>query len=216
MLWHIYMTWKLQPLLAGNFWATFKKFFSIVWEIFAHPHTHTHHPLLSSLHCLMNIFLSFFIIFFIPLLSLLITFFAFFPLCILPTCPLVGSFFSLSLLNAIWSYSFFSLLTALSLSPTLSPYLLPPSGRQKAFKDTSQYVVGELSALESEQRHIDARAARVEKRLRYLMDTGSLGPITLEKLFWQIERVHARTHAHTHTHESSQGVSMCVFMCFIF
>uniref|UniRef100_A0A8C2XN56 EH domain binding protein 1 n=1 Tax=Cyclopterus lumpus TaxID=8103 RepID=A0A8C2XN56_CYCLU len=43
----------------------------------------------------------------------------------------------------------------------------------KAFKDTSQYVVGELSALESEQRHIDARAARVEKRLRYLMDTGN-------------------------------------------
>uniref|UniRef100_A0A672GSX1 EH domain binding protein 1 n=1 Tax=Salarias fasciatus TaxID=181472 RepID=A0A672GSX1_SALFA len=42
-----------------------------------------------------------------------------------------------------------------------------------AFKDTSQYVVGELSALESEQRHIDARAARVEKRLRYLMDTGN-------------------------------------------
>uniref|UniRef100_A0AAZ3QU19 EH domain binding protein 1 n=1 Tax=Oncorhynchus tshawytscha TaxID=74940 RepID=A0AAZ3QU19_ONCTS len=43
----------------------------------------------------------------------------------------------------------------------------------KAFKDTSQYVVGELSALESEQRHIDTRAARVEKRLRYLMDTGN-------------------------------------------
>uniref|UniRef100_A0A8C6Q024 EH domain binding protein 1 n=1 Tax=Nothobranchius furzeri TaxID=105023 RepID=A0A8C6Q024_NOTFU len=42
-----------------------------------------------------------------------------------------------------------------------------------AFKDTSQYVVGELSALESEQRHIDARAACVEKRLRYLMDTGN-------------------------------------------
>uniref|UniRef100_A0A674PND8 EH domain binding protein 1 n=1 Tax=Takifugu rubripes TaxID=31033 RepID=A0A674PND8_TAKRU len=44
---------------------------------------------------------------------------------------------------------------------------------QKAFKDTSQYVVGELSALESEQRHIDARAACVEERLRYLMDTGN-------------------------------------------
>ncbi|KAJ7987447.1 hypothetical protein DPEC_G00326570 [Dallia pectoralis] len=48
-----------------------------------------------------------------------------------------------------------------------------PSEDEKAFKDTSQYVVGELSALESEQRHIDARAARVEKRLRYLMDTGN-------------------------------------------
>ncbi|XP_030643310.1 EH domain-binding protein 1 [Chanos chanos] len=42
----------------------------------------------------------------------------------------------------------------------------------KAFKDTSQYVVGELAALESEQKQIDTRASRVEKRLRYLMDTG--------------------------------------------
>uniref|UniRef100_A0A8C5AW46 EH domain binding protein 1 n=1 Tax=Gadus morhua TaxID=8049 RepID=A0A8C5AW46_GADMO len=41
------------------------------------------------------------------------------------------------------------------------------------YYDTSQYVVGELSALESEQRQIDTRAARVEKRLRYLMDTGN-------------------------------------------
>ncbi|XP_069568980.1 EH domain-binding protein 1 isoform X7 [Brachyistius frenatus] len=48
-----------------------------------------------------------------------------------------------------------------------------PFEEEQAFKDTSQYVVGELSALESEQRHIDARAARVEKRLRYLMDTGN-------------------------------------------
>ncbi|XP_036402374.1 EH domain-binding protein 1 isoform X2 [Megalops cyprinoides] len=44
---------------------------------------------------------------------------------------------------------------------------------EKAFKDTSQYVVGELAALESEQRQIDARASRVERRLRYLMDTGN-------------------------------------------
>ncbi|XP_077468634.1 EH domain-binding protein 1 isoform X1 [Stigmatopora argus] len=51
--------------------------------------------------------------------------------------------------------------------------ILRPFEEEKAFKDTSQYVVGELSALESEQRHIDARAARVEKRLRYLMDTGN-------------------------------------------
>ncbi|XP_023696466.1 EH domain-binding protein 1 isoform X6 [Paramormyrops kingsleyae] len=43
----------------------------------------------------------------------------------------------------------------------------------KAFKDTSQYVVGELTALESEQKQIDTRASRVEKRLRYLMDTGN-------------------------------------------
>ncbi|KAJ8405125.1 hypothetical protein AAFF_G00330460 [Aldrovandia affinis] len=48
-----------------------------------------------------------------------------------------------------------------------------PSEDEKAFKDTSQYVVGELCALESEQRQIDSRASRVEKRLRYLMDTGN-------------------------------------------
>ncbi|KAM4694082.1 EH domain-binding protein 1 isoform 2-T2 [Discoglossus pictus] len=42
----------------------------------------------------------------------------------------------------------------------------------KGFKDTSQYVVGELAALENEQNQIDTRAALVEKRLRYLMDTG--------------------------------------------
>ncbi|XP_016343460.1 EH domain-binding protein 1 isoform X4 [Sinocyclocheilus anshuiensis] len=47
----------------------------------------------------------------------------------------------------------------------------PTEDEQKAFKDTSQYVVGELAALESEQRQIDTRASRVEKRLRYLMDT---------------------------------------------
>uniref|UniRef100_UPI00358E466D EH domain-binding protein 1 isoform X2 n=1 Tax=Myxine glutinosa TaxID=7769 RepID=UPI00358E466D len=39
-------------------------------------------------------------------------------------------------------------------------------------RDTSQYVVGELSALENEQSQIDNRAARVEKRLRFLMETG--------------------------------------------
>uniref|UniRef100_W5NGQ3 EH domain binding protein 1 n=1 Tax=Lepisosteus oculatus TaxID=7918 RepID=W5NGQ3_LEPOC len=44
---------------------------------------------------------------------------------------------------------------------------------KKGFKDTSQYVVGELAALESEQKQIDTRAALVEKRLRYLMDTGN-------------------------------------------
>ncbi|KAM6179222.1 EH domain-binding protein 1 isoform 4-T4 [Erethizon dorsatum] len=42
----------------------------------------------------------------------------------------------------------------------------------KGFKDTSQYVVGELAALENEQKQIDTRAALVERRLRYLMDTG--------------------------------------------
>lgn len=61
-------------------------------------------------------------------------------------------------------------------------------------------MVGELSALESEQRHIDARAACVEERLRYLMDTGTPSPITLEKLFWQIERTHT--------------LHVCVCLCF--
>lgn len=70
-------------------------------------------------------------------------------------------------------------------------------------------MVGELSALESEQRHIDARAARVEKRLRYLMDTGTPSPITLEKLFWQIER----THAHTHACTLREFVCVCVYLC---
>ncbi|KAM6179224.1 EH domain-binding protein 1 isoform 6-T6 [Erethizon dorsatum] len=47
-----------------------------------------------------------------------------------------------------------------------------PSEDEKGFKDTSQYVVGELAALENEQKQIDTRAALVERRLRYLMDTG--------------------------------------------
>ncbi|KAL6037554.1 hypothetical protein STEG23_001544, partial [Scotinomys teguina] len=46
-----------------------------------------------------------------------------------------------------------------------------PSEDEKGFKDTSQYVVGELAALENEQKQIDTRAALVETRLRYLMDT---------------------------------------------
>ncbi|XP_067288595.1 uro-adherence factor A isoform X2 [Pseudorasbora parva] len=39
--------------------------------------------------------------------------------------------------------------------------------------DTNQYVLSELQALETEQKHIDSRAAVVEKRLRKLMETGS-------------------------------------------
>ncbi|KAM7385292.1 hypothetical protein PAMP_001380 [Pampus punctatissimus] len=61
-----------------------------------------------------------------------------------------------------------------------------PFEEEKAFKDTSQYVVGELSALESEQRHIDARAARVEKRLRYLMDTDLGGGADDWAIHWLI------------------------------
>ncbi|XP_051971720.1 EH domain-binding protein 1-like protein 1 isoform X7 [Xyrauchen texanus] len=40
-------------------------------------------------------------------------------------------------------------------------------------QDTNQYVLSELQALESEQKHVDSRAAIVEKRLRRLMETGS-------------------------------------------
>ncbi|XP_051763746.1 uncharacterized protein ehbp1l1b isoform X5 [Ctenopharyngodon idella] len=40
-------------------------------------------------------------------------------------------------------------------------------------QDTNQYVLSELQALETEQKHIDSRAAVVEKRLRKLMETGS-------------------------------------------
>nr|XP_021335036.1 EH domain-binding protein 1-like protein 1 isoform X2 [Danio rerio] len=39
--------------------------------------------------------------------------------------------------------------------------------------DTNQYVLSELQALETEQKHIDSRAAVVEKRLRRLMESGS-------------------------------------------
>ncbi|XP_061103364.1 nascent polypeptide-associated complex subunit alpha, muscle-specific form-like isoform X9 [Conger conger] len=40
-------------------------------------------------------------------------------------------------------------------------------------QDTSQYVLSEIKALENEQKHIDTRAAIVERKLRYLMETGS-------------------------------------------
>uniref|UniRef100_A0A8C2EV77 EH domain-binding protein 1-like protein 1 n=1 Tax=Cyprinus carpio TaxID=7962 RepID=A0A8C2EV77_CYPCA len=40
-------------------------------------------------------------------------------------------------------------------------------------QDTNQYVLSELQALETEQKHIDSRAAVVEKSLRKLMETGS-------------------------------------------
>uniref|UniRef100_A0A671PSQ7 EH domain binding protein 1-like 1b n=1 Tax=Sinocyclocheilus anshuiensis TaxID=1608454 RepID=A0A671PSQ7_9TELE len=40
-------------------------------------------------------------------------------------------------------------------------------------QDTNQYVLSELQALETEQKHIDSRAAVVEKRLRKIMEMGS-------------------------------------------
>ncbi|XP_026226489.1 EH domain-binding protein 1 isoform X6 [Anabas testudineus] len=48
-----------------------------------------------------------------------------------------------------------------------------PSKPEAETMDTSQYVLSELAALETEQKHIDSRAAVVERRLRNLMETGS-------------------------------------------
>ncbi|XP_046876084.1 nascent polypeptide-associated complex subunit alpha, muscle-specific form isoform X3 [Hypomesus transpacificus] len=45
--------------------------------------------------------------------------------------------------------------------------------KEEATMDTNQYVLSELQALETEQRHIDSRAGVVERRLRRLMETGS-------------------------------------------
>ncbi|XP_044077809.1 mucin-17 isoform X4 [Siniperca chuatsi] len=51
----------------------------------------------------------------------------------------------------------------------------PPKHEEETMclQDTSQYVLSELAALETEQKHIDSRAAVVERRLRSLMETGS-------------------------------------------
>ncbi|XP_071316248.1 uncharacterized protein ehbp1l1b isoform X3 [Trachinotus anak] len=48
-----------------------------------------------------------------------------------------------------------------------------PPKQETETMDTSQYVLSELAALETEQKHIDSRAAVVERRLRSLMETGS-------------------------------------------
>ncbi|KAM9332916.1 EH domain-binding protein 1-like protein 1 isoform 2-T2 [Pholidichthys leucotaenia] len=48
-----------------------------------------------------------------------------------------------------------------------------PPKQEEETMDTSQYVLSELAALETEQKHVDSRAAVVERRLRSLMETGS-------------------------------------------
>ncbi|XP_015279422.1 PREDICTED: EH domain-binding protein 1-like protein 1 isoform X2 [Gekko japonicus] len=66
-------------------------------------------------------------------------------------------------------------------SSTTSQNLIQDSGLKNStneeevpkFQDTSQYVVAELRALETEQRQIDGRAAIVEKELRGLMESGA-------------------------------------------
>ena len=42
----------------------------------------------------------------------------------------------------------------------------------QALLDTSQYVSGEMAAVEREQKQIDERAAQVEWELRQVMDKG--------------------------------------------
>ncbi|XP_047234742.1 uncharacterized protein LOC124876195 isoform X22 [Girardinichthys multiradiatus] len=50
----------------------------------------------------------------------------------------------------------------------------PPKQEETMYlQDTSQYVLSELAVLETEQKHIDSRAAVVERCLRSLMETGS-------------------------------------------
>ncbi|XP_030193612.1 EH domain-binding protein 1-like protein 1 isoform X7 [Gadus morhua] len=46
-------------------------------------------------------------------------------------------------------------------------------GKAEESQDPSQYVQSEMAALESEQKHVDTRAAVVERDLRGLMETGS-------------------------------------------
>ncbi|KAK2828170.1 hypothetical protein Q5P01_019204 [Channa striata] len=47
-----------------------------------------------------------------------------------------------------------------------------PPKQEAETMDTSQYVLSELAALESEQKHVDSRAAVVEQQLRSLMESG--------------------------------------------
>lgn len=51
-------------------------------------------------------------------------------------------------------------------------------------QDISQYVLGEMQALEAEQRQIDRRADIVEKKLRRLMESGkSLSTVVRVPIF---------------------------------
>uniref|UniRef100_A0A3B4B1Z8 EH domain binding protein 1 like 1 n=1 Tax=Periophthalmus magnuspinnatus TaxID=409849 RepID=A0A3B4B1Z8_9GOBI len=60
-----------------------------------------------------------------------------------------------------------------SKTPVAPPRATNKTVSSQRLQDTSQYVLSELSALETEQKHIDSRAAVVERRLRSLMETGS-------------------------------------------
>ena len=45
-------------------------------------------------------------------------------------------------------------------------------------REVSQYLAGELAALEREQAQIDAQAAKLEKRLRRVMEAGETRAVT--------------------------------------
>uniref|UniRef100_A0A8C9X071 EH domain binding protein 1 like 1 n=1 Tax=Sander lucioperca TaxID=283035 RepID=A0A8C9X071_SANLU len=61
-----------------------------------------------------------------------------------------------------------------SINPVPAPRFVNKTAKSGlCLQDTSQYVLSELAALETEQKHIDSRAAVVERRLRSLMETGS-------------------------------------------
>ncbi|XP_069821399.1 EH domain-binding protein 1-like protein 1 isoform X2 [Dendropsophus ebraccatus] len=65
--------------------------------------------------------------------------------------------------------------TSTSSSSTVTPTPETPGKEEEAMvlKDTSQYVISELAALEHQQEEIDSRAAIVEKDLRLLMESGN-------------------------------------------
>ncbi|XP_066506786.1 EH domain-binding protein 1-like protein 1 isoform X5 [Hoplias malabaricus] len=58
-------------------------------------------------------------------------------------------------------------------SPTGISESRPVRDDSTYLQDAGQYVESEIKALEAEQRHIDTRAAAVERRLRTLMETGA-------------------------------------------
>ncbi|NWZ30155.1 EH1L1 protein, partial [Asarcornis scutulata] len=51
----------------------------------------------------------------------------------------------------------------------------PAEEETPRLRDTSQFVVAELAALEREQGRVDARARSLERELRALMDSGTGG-----------------------------------------
>uniref|UniRef100_A0A3Q4GBY7 EH domain binding protein 1 like 1 n=1 Tax=Neolamprologus brichardi TaxID=32507 RepID=A0A3Q4GBY7_NEOBR len=84
--------------------------------------------------------------------------------------PLSVDLFSSSMCGFLSSFCMFMCVCLYS-SACLCTCVMVACGQ--SLQDTSQYVLSELAALETEQKHIDSRAAVVERRLRSLMETGS-------------------------------------------